>query len=104
MSYQYDLLSPTLTPNHINLVLSTSSEYTVQSTSNFITHIKGNNMPNIFKLLSFDVTSLFTKVPLDFTIDVILRQIYNKNEVSTNIPKQQMRYILLLCTKNVHFS
>ena len=81
-----------------------TSEYTVKSTSDFITHIKGQNIPNNFKLISFDVTSLFTNVPLDFTIDVILKRIYDENEVNTNIPKQQMRDLLLLCTKNVHFS
>ena len=43
-------------------------------------------------------------VPLDFTIDVILKRISNKNEVNTNIPKQKMRDLLLPCTKNVHFS
>ena len=81
-----------------------TSEYTVKSTSNFITYIKGQNIPNNFKLISFDVTSLFTNVPLDFTIDVILKRIYEKNEVNTNMPKQQMRDLLLLFTKNVHFS
>ena len=42
------------------------SEYTVKSTSDFITHIKGQNIPNNYKLISFDVTSLFTNVPLDY--------------------------------------
>ena len=32
-----------------------TSEYTVKSTSDFITHIKGQNIPNNFKLISFDV-------------------------------------------------
>ena len=36
--------------------------------------------------------------------DVILKRIHDENEVSTNIPKQQMRDFLLLSTKNVHFS
>ena len=90
--YLANLLSP----------LSTS-EYTIKSTSDFITHIKGKNIPNSFKLISFDVTSLFTNVPLDVMIDVILKQIFDKNEVKTNIPKQQMRDLLLLCTRNVHF-
>ena len=48
------------------------SEYTVKSTSDFITHIKRQNIPNNFKLISFDVTSLLTN---------------DKNEVNTNIPK-----------------
>ena len=81
-----------------------TSEYTVKSTSDFITYIKGQNIPSNFKLISFDVTSLFTNVPLDFTIDVILKRIYDENEVNTNIPKQRMRDLLFLCTKNVHFS
>ena len=81
-----------------------TSVYTVKSTSDFITHIKRQNIPNNFKLISFDVTSLFTNVPLDFTIDLIHKRIYDENEVNTNIPKQQMRDLLFLCTKNVHFS
>ena len=64
-----------------------TSEYTIKSTSDFITHIKG---PNI--------------LTLDFTIDVILKHIYDEYEVSTNIPKQKMRDLLLLGTKKVHFS
>ena len=85
-----------------------TSECTVNSTSDFITHIKGQNIPNNFKLISFDVTSLFTNVPLDFTIDVILKWIYDENEatniLNTNIYQQQMRDLLLLSAKNVHFS
>ena len=65
-----------------------TSEYTVKSTSDFITHMKGQIILNNFKLISFDVTSLFTNVPLDFTIDVILKGIYDENEVNTNIPKK----------------
>ena len=61
------------------------SEYTVKSTSDFITHIKGQKILNKFKLMSFDVTSLFTNVPWDFMIDVILKQIYDENEVNTDI-------------------
>ena len=65
-SYQFaKYLAQLLSP------LSTS-EYTVKSTSDFITHIKRQNIPNNFKLISFDVTSLLTN---------------DKNEVNTNIPK-----------------
>ena len=81
-----------------------TSEYTVKSTSDFITHRKGQNIPNNFKLISFDAISLFTNVPLDFTIDAIHKRIYDENEVNTNIPKQQLRDLIFLCTKTVHFS
>ena len=68
---------------------------------------KSCNAPHIlnnFKLISYDVTSLFTSVPLDFRIDIILKRIYDENELNINIPKQQMRDLLLVCIKNVHFS
>ena len=52
----------------------------------------------------FDATSLFTNVSLDFTTDVILKRIYDENKVNTNISKQQMRDLLLLCSKNMNFS
>ena len=73
-----------------------TSEYTVKSTSDFITHIKRRNISNNFKLISFDVTSFFTNVPLDVTIDVVLKRIYDENEVNTNIPKHT--YILTYLT------
>ena len=38
-------------------------------------------------MLSYDVTSLFTNIPLDETIEVILRRVYIDREVNTNIPK-----------------
>ena len=37
-------------------------------------------------MLSYDVTSLFTNIPLDETIEVILRRVYVDREVNTNIP------------------
>ena len=81
-----------------------TSEYTVNSTNEFLAHINRQNIPNNFKLVSFDVTSLFTNVPLDFTINTILKRIYDQNEINTGITKQQMKELLLLCTKNVHFT
>ena len=54
--------------------------------------------------VSFDVSSLFTNVPLDYTIDIILRRIYIDKEINTKISREEMKELLLLCTKNVHFS
>ena len=48
--------------------------------------------------------SLFTKVPLDYTINIILKRIYDDNELYTNISKKELKELLLLCTKNVHFT
>ena len=57
-----------------------------------------------YKLTSFDVTSLFTNVPLDYIIDLILKRIYDQRGLETKISREEMKDLLLRCTKNVHFS
>ena len=52
-----------------------TSEYIVKSTTDFVTRIKRQNITNNFKLICFDVISLFKSVSLDFTTDVILKRI-----------------------------
>ena len=48
--------------------------------------------------------SLFTNVSLDRTIAIILKRIYDKHEVTTNIGRKEMKYLSTLCTKNVLFT
>ena len=45
--------------------------------------------PDDYKLISFDVTSLFTNVRLDYTIDVIFYQIYDQRELETMMWKKR---------------
>ena len=79
------------------------SEYTVKSTPYFIRKINEINVPDGYSLVSFDVVSrLFTKVPLDKTINIILQRIYN-NEIDTNIKRNDLKHIFLLCTKKRTF-
>ena len=47
---------------------------------------------------------MFTNVPIDATIHIINRRIYEFNESVTRITKNEMRELILLCTKNVHFT
>ena len=55
-------------------------------------------------MVSFEVKSLFTNVPLEKAIDIILRRIYHDKEINISITKKGMIDLLLLCTKNVHFT
>ena len=55
-------------------------------------------------MVSFDVKSLFANVPLDRTIDIVLRRIYDKHELQTSIARSEMKKLLILCAKNVHFT
>ena len=47
---------------------------------------------------------LFTNVPLDYTINIILSRNNHDNELHSNISKKDMKKLLLLCTENVHFT
>ena len=81
------------------------SEYAVKNTKEFVQDFKRLYVPkDNYKLVSFYVSSLFTNVPLDYTIDVILRRIYTDRETETNITKKELKDLLILCTKNAHFS
>ena len=68
-----------------------------------MTTIKNVQVPSGFHMVSFDVKPLFTNVPLEYTIGLVLERIYNKGELVTNITRSEMKE-MLLCTKNVHFS
>ena len=53
----------------------TKSQYSIDSTKDFVNKIRQKRIPQDFELVSFDVVSLFTSVPLDFTIKLILDKI-----------------------------
>lgn len=55
-------------------------------------------------MVSFDVVSLFTSVPLDFTIEIILRKVYDEKLIPTKLKRNEMKNLLELCTKEMHFS
>ena len=84
--------------------LLANSEYTITSTKDFIEKIKNVKIPDGHQLISFNVKSLFTNVPLQKTIDIILKRIYENKEINTSISKKDMKDMLILCTKSVHFS
>ena len=47
-----------------------------------------------YKFVSFDVKSLFTNVPLNKTIEIILDRVYNKNIISTTLKKRTLKKLL----------
>ena len=45
-------------------------------------------------MISYDVKSLFTSVPLDEIISIILRKIYDEGKIETNIPRNVIKKIV----------
>ena len=47
---------------------------------------------------------MFTNVPLEETIDIILNEIYDEKKIEIFILQNIMKDLLYLCTKHVHFT
>ena len=55
-------------------------------------------------MVSYDVKSLLTSVPLEHIINITIKKIYEKHEITTVFTKNEAKKLLTICTKNVHFS
>ena len=56
------------------------------------------------KVISFDIKCLFKTVDLNVAIYIILRRIFENNEIKTQLTRNEIKYLILLCTKDVHFT
>ena len=83
------------------LTPSTANEYTVIDSFHFAEEIcqQDSNL----HMVSLDVDSLFTNIPLDETIDICADNLYNDNENPPNIPKHDFRNLLNIATKESFF-
>ena len=63
--------------------------------------IKNAHLPRKF-LVSYDVTSLFTNIPLQETIDIAINLIFNHNP-NLNITKKELKKLFLFATSQTHF-
>ena len=57
------------------------SQYTVKSTKDLIQKIHNVNVPHGFNMISFDVKSLFSSIPLEEAINGALDIIYHRKEI-----------------------
>ena len=80
-----DLLSP-LVPN----------DYSCKDTFSFVSQIKNANLSKKL-LVSYDVTSLFTNIPLQETIHIATNLIFNYNH-NLNLTKRELKKLFLLAT------
>ena len=96
-SYNYDIakyLTEILSP-HI------PTEHSASDTFTFIEDLKNVSLQNKF-LVSYDVVSLFTNVPLSETIDLAVNLI-KSNDPSVKMSHAQLRKLFLFATSQTHF-
>ena len=94
------------TSKHLAKLLAplTKSKFTINSTKDFITFTKNLKIGKNEEMVSFDVSNLFTNVPLDFTINLILEKVYKKKMIKTKLKKNELKELLEMCTKELHFT
>ena len=67
----------------------------------FVSQIKNANLSKKC-LVSCDVTSLFTNIPLQGTIDIVINLIFNPN-LNLNITRKELKKFILLATQQTYF-
>ena len=85
-----DLLSP-LVPKY----------YSCKDTFSFISQINNVNLTKNF-LVSYEVTSRFTNIPLQETIDIAINLIFNHNP-NLNITRKELKKLSLFATSQTQF-
>ena len=88
--FLYDLLS-LLVPN----------DYSCKDTFSFVSQMKNGNIPKKF-LVSGDVTSLFTNIPLRETINIAINPIFNHNR-NLSITRKELQKLFPFATPQRHF-
>ena len=80
----------------------TKNDSILKDTFDFVNRLKATTLSSAF-IVSVDVSSLFTNVPLQDTIDIILKKVYDDNEVATTILRDEMKLLLYLYTSKSCF-
>ena len=103
------IISQTPTPTYnlaktLNQIISPymPDEFCLKSSSDFIDLLETSKQEGI--IASLDIESLFTNVPIDDTIEIILQETYNHPQLPPpKIPQNILKELLILCTKEAPF-
>ena len=82
--------------------LTDKSRRKLQSTENFIDAIKDVQIPDDYKLVSFDVKSLFTSIPLQLALQCTKTAIQQSTD-ALPLPREDITDLLNLCLTSTYF-
>ena len=80
------------------------SESNISNTEYFIRRLREKTIPAGYKIISFDVKSLFNNVPLDKTIDFISKNVHDEKIIQTNISQNSLKWITIFSLQTVTFN
>jgi hypothetical protein len=81
----------------------TINQYTLQNSYDFFHSITDFTSNKPFFLASFDVTSLFTNIPVDETIDIVCNQIFQTVNLHNGLTLKEFKDLLTVACKESFF-
>ena len=79
----------------------TTKEFTVKDSFHFAKEIV-DQQPDFF-MVSLDVDSLFTNIPLEENIDICINKLFTESETTEGLTKFEFKKLLHLAPKDSHF-
>ena len=80
-----------------------SSEFCATDTFSFVKDIQDGDFRDVF-MVSYDVASLFTNIPLSETIDLAVNAIFESNTgLDLKLGKTELKELLNFATSHTHF-
>ena len=81
-----------------------NNKFTIKDSFSFVEELSQFNFDFVnVHMASFDVTSLFTNIPLNETIDLCVKLLFKNNSVVRGMNKHEVCKLLTLASKNNHF-
>ena len=81
----------------------TVNNFTLKNTYEFKDVVSGFEFPPGSVMASFDITSLFTNVPIAETINIAVNTLYSNEDEAVNIPKKRFKKLLEVCVSDNNF-
>jgi hypothetical protein len=80
-----------------------TNEHLLKDTFDFVNKVKCINTQTDRYMVSFDIESLFTNIPTQETIEIILNLVFEKNENFHGLEREDLKRLLTICTQESHF-
>ena len=87
---------------HLKIVEDVVCQNVINDSFEFVEIVRNLDLSKQI-MASLDISSLFTQVPLEETVDMII-DLINSEDLDVGIPNDLLREMILLCTKDVAFT
>jgi hypothetical protein len=83
--------------------LTTNSNYIIKDTFDFVNRVSKLQTNVNQRVVSFDVESLFTNIPTEETINIILNRAFKDSDEFHGMKRNTLQKLLTICTQESHF-